>query len=94
MGELVDALPIAVVLVSEEGRVDYVNQRAAELLGSSGLGEDFVRRMAQAAVANGPRPKLTVDGADGPRSYGFQVTALPDQSRLIAFEDITALEQT
>lgn len=93
MAELVDALPIAIVLVSEEGLVDYMNQRAADLLASVGLGEEFVRRMALAAVTE-PRPRLTVESPQGDRSYGFQVTTLPNRSRLIAFQDITAFERT
>ena len=95
-GELFEALPIAVALVTSEGRVDYVNRRAKSLLLAAGLGEDFVLDMASMVRAAGAceRPRLTVTSHEGARSFGFQSSEVSGGAQLIAFQDITSIEQT
>lgn len=103
--ELVDAFPIGVVLVAAEGRIDYVNRRATELLEAPGMSvgsDELVRMMAGLPAANGrplalagqDRPAVVVDCAEGQRTYGFQATRLSNGSRVISFQDITKIEQT
>lgn len=105
LSELVNALPIGVVVVGEDGRIEYANSRATELLAAPGLladGDDMVRAMAGLPATRGiqleagaqTRPKLTVSSAEGPRVFGFQATKLSSGPRLITFQDITAFEQT
>lgn len=90
--ELVEALPVAVALITPEGRLDYVNGRAKALLGAAGLGEDFVLELAARAVDAPAR--LSVRARDGQRSFGCQGRPLSSGARLISFEDVTAIEQT
>jgi signal transduction histidine kinase len=95
--ELVEALPVAVALVTREGRVDFVNGRARTLLGAAGLGEDLVLEMAL-RVRRGADPderaRVTIASPTGERSFGFQASPVSDGAQLIAFQDITAIEQT
>lgn len=95
-GELFEVLPIAVALVTPEGRVDYVNRRAKSLLLAAGLGEDFVLDMASMVkdARAADRPRLTVTSGEGARSFGFQASEVSGGAQLIAFQDITAIEQT
>lgn len=95
--ELFELLPIAVALVSPDRRVDFVNRRAKALLLAAGLGEDFVLDMAsraKTAQEAEQRPRLTMKGPDGARSFGFQASEVSSGAQLIAFQDITAIEQT
>ncbi|MFO0599531.1 MAG: PAS domain-containing sensor histidine kinase [Myxococcaceae bacterium] len=95
--EMVEALPIAVVLVSNEGRLHYANGRARELLEAAGLSSDGA---AVEALLTGfrdedatDRTAITVGTREGARIFGFQATALSSGSKLIAFQDITRIEE-
>ncbi|MFZ5444631.1 MAG: sensor histidine kinase [Myxococcota bacterium] len=104
MHEELDALPIAVIRLTDEGRVDYVNSRAAELVQQAGVpldGATLARTMSGLEQPAGARleedegrPRLLVEGAEGTRVFGFQATRLASGDRLIAFQDITHIEQT
>ncbi len=93
--ELVDCLPIAVVLVSKTGDIDYLNARAQALVRDAGLtSTDFAKSMVAASGEGHERPRLTVKGLEGARTFGYQTTLLSGGARLIAFQDITQFEQT
>lgn len=105
MHEELDALPIAVIRLTDEGRVAFVNARAAELVAQAGLKLDpaaLARTMGGLEHPEGVRleevekgrPRLLIDGAEGQRVFGFQTTRLASGDRLIAFQDITHIEQT
>lgn len=94
--ELVEALPLAVVLVTDEGHVDYVNARAKGLLRSAGLSvAQFPPQESTSSEEGDPaQQRFTVQSPEGPRTFGYQITRLSNGSRLIAFQDVTAIEQT
>jgi signal transduction histidine kinase len=91
--ELFDSLPVAVIHVSTDGHVDHINARAQALASEAGLtvDSDFGRSLANFPTSE--RPRLTVDTAEGQRTFGFQTAQLADGGKLIAFQDITGQEQ-
>ncbi len=97
---VLDALPVAVLQVTPEGRICYSNARAQHLLQvhGAGLGEALTRAAlappakAEPGTPGGDRTKLTLPGSE--RVLGYQTAALDDGSRVVVFRDITRFEET
>jgi signal transduction histidine kinase len=99
---ILDALPVAVIQVTPDGRVCYSNERASALLASAGdpLGNSPIASvLAPLATLDAARPALGRDRAQlrlpgSDRTIGLQTSTLPDGSRVVVFQDITRFEET
>ncbi len=103
---LLNALPIASLLVGRGERVLGANDKAVALLGEGIIGRHFITVLRQPAILDAIEAALSVRekrtarylSNDGAQDTAFNVTCAPvemDAVRgvLISFEDITQLEQ-
>jgi signal transduction histidine kinase len=93
--QILDALPVAVIQVTPDGLVRYSNARAVSLL-------DTARPGAEVGAVLAPLAKLDAATATshsratvalGERTFGFQSVTMEDGSRVVAFQDITRVEE-
>ena len=102
IAEILSGLPLAVVLIGRDGRLEVANAQALALVGEAALGRhhglalrqpDLLQAIARAmAEAQPGRVRLVVPGASQDQVFEVTVTPVP-QGVLCAFEDRSALEQ-
>ena len=103
---LLGAIPMPLVLISEDGRIEAMNPKAVELLGTQGEGRSYVTVLRQPALLDcieaalrgrqpGTARYLAVSLA---REAVYNVVAAPvsgdsGEGVLVTFEDVTDLER-
>lgn len=95
LSELIEALPIAVALVSSDGQLSYSNRRARDLFEAAGLRNGALESLLGGfrVDASSSRSAITIGTQEGERIFGYQAAELSHGRRLIAFQDITHLEE-
>jgi len=98
---LIAAIPMPLIIVGSDERIEAVNDPAAELFGRLGMGRHYSLQMRQPAVAELIENCLrhNTPGTDrfrrveGQGEQIFRITASPVQSRVVlAFEDLSQSE--
>ena len=104
---LISVLPMPVVLIGPDARVQGVNAAAVTLLGNDSTGRHYITALRQPAVldaveqtiGDGQTRLARYTGSDGPRDTHWQVTVgqVPlqaGQGLVLSFEDLTALAES
>lgn len=88
--ELLDALPVGLVVLTPVGRVIEANPRATAILGDIPRGELFAQRLLQVSVDSQGRPTAELATSGAAQRVQLEEARSENGLRLLVIEDVTA----